>query len=264
VQIPASVIHLDGSAFSDCQSLTAIEVDPQNPEFTSMDGVVFNKDKTVLLAYPAGKPSGRYDMPASVTTISAVAFDQCKNLRSVPISKDITQIGEGAFVGTNLPALVVEDQNPAYKTVDGVLFTKDGSTLLVYPPGRAGSYAIPSGVTKIGNRAFEGCAHLTSVTLPESVTVIGARAFYNCEGLTGIVIPRGVTKIEANAFDECWNLTKADFLGAAPKTGDGAFNSVTPGFTVTYSAGAAGFSAPKWKDSSGREYNAAPITRPGQ
>jgi hypothetical protein len=104
----------------------------------------------------------------------------------------------------SLGAITVSSANRQYKDIDGVLFTKDGKTLLGYPSGRGESaYTIPEGVTAIGRDAFYECSGLTTVTIPEGVTAIGREAFSNCSGLTTVTIPKSVTTVGRNAFYEC-------------------------------------------------------------
>ena len=128
--------------------------------------------------------------------------------------------------------------NPAYSSVDGVLFDKAQSTLIAYPGGLGGSYSVPSTVSGISWYAFSLCAGLTNVTIPSSVTRIEGGAFYSCSGLTGIVIPSSVTSIGDSAFSWCTSLAGIYFQGNAPSAGsyvfDGANNATVyhlPGTT---------------------------------
>jgi len=101
----------------------------------------------------------------------------------------------------------VSEENPAYRTLDGVLFSRDQKKLAGYPAGNsARSYAIPNGVTSIGGLAFNGCETLTSVTIPDSVTTIEQYAFYGCKSLADATIPSSVTSLGNRAFDSCASL----------------------------------------------------------
>lgn len=148
-------------------------------------------------------------IPDGVTTLGEYAFVWCGALASVKIPNSVTTIGVGAFAQCNsLTDINVSSGNSFYKTVDGMLFTKDGKTLVRYPGGKSNdSYTIPDDVTTIGDEAFAVCGNLTTVTIPDGVTTIGELAFLKCDNLTTVTIPDSVTIIEEDAFEFCYNLT---------------------------------------------------------
>jgi len=253
VIIPKSVTSIGLGPFLYCTSLTTITVDPLNPFYSSLDGVLFNRDRTTLIAYPPGKGTsyaipasviniGRsafYDctsltgvsfphtvtnievtafsgccsltnmtLPSSLNTIGAAAFSYCSSLTGIVIPAGVTSIGDGAFACcTSLMAITADANNSSYACVDGVLFNHSGTMLLQFPAGKAGSYAIPAGVTSIGAAAFASCYNLTGVTIPNGVTRIPDWAFDSCDSLTGVVIPDTVTSIGYMAFLYCRNMT---------------------------------------------------------
>jgi len=139
-------------------------------------------------------------IPASVQSIGSYAFDCCSGLKVVAISAGVTNIGEGAFAGcSGLKTFEVDANNEAYKSVDGLLLTKDGTKVV---SGINGDIVIPLGVMEIGDCAFCRLGRLTSVTLPECVTNIGAAAFSGC-GITNMTtIPMSVKRIGSYAFSE--------------------------------------------------------------
>jgi len=178
-----------------------------------------------------------------VTSIGEAAF-AAHSLTSVTIPNGVTNIGGNAFVGCHsLTNITVAVANPAYSSLNGVLFDKSQATLLQFPGGLGGDYTIPSSVTNIGGGAFIGCASLTSVTIPNSVTNIGDSAFFGCASLTSVTIPNSVTSIGDAAFEGCTSLTSAYFLGNAPFNDGTAFTgspSNDPA-TVYYLAGTTGW-----------------------
>ena len=124
-----------------------------------------------------------------------------------------------------LSVITVDEGNPNYKAVDGVLFSKDDKTLIAYPKGKEGTtYTIPASVTKIGSDAFYGCSGLTSVTIPVGVTEIGGYAFSGCSDLTSVTIPASVTIIGSNAFSGCSGLTSVTIPASVTVIGDYAFS----------------------------------------
>ena len=188
ITIPKSVTSIGSATFSSCTSLTAIDVDAANPNYSSVDGVLFNKDKTTLISYPAGNPRTSYTIPNTVKKIVIYAFTYSQALTSVTIPESVTSIEMLVFnLCTSLTAINVDAANPNYSSEDGVLFNKDKTTLISYPAGNPRtSYTIPNTVTEIMEYAFGGCGTLSSVTIPESVTVINEGAFSYCYSLAEI------------------------------------------------------------------------------
>jgi len=159
-----------------------------------------------------------------ITEIGKDAFARAK-ITSVVIPAGVTTIGERAFLWCeSLTAITVDKTNPAYTSVDGVLFNKAKTTLVQYPIGKQEkSYKIPSGVKQIGNSAFSGCKNLIAITIPAGVTAIGESAFYTCENLTSVTIPIGVTSIGDYAFSFCYSLAEITIPESVTEAGDGAF-----------------------------------------
>jgi hypothetical protein len=97
VTIPPLVTELGLAAFSVCEGISAFGVDANNTAYVSVDGVLFNINKTTLVAYPFGKPGNRYDIPSNVAIIGSYAFDNCAQLTAVTIPASVTGIDEWAF-----------------------------------------------------------------------------------------------------------------------------------------------------------------------
>lgn len=178
--IPDSVTSIEGNPF---RHLAAeILVSPKNPAISVVDGVVFNKDGTRLIACPSNK-AGAYAIPQGVLEIGTHAFENCNDLTDVTIPASVASIVGNPFDFAQLE-LKLAPENPDFSLIDGVLFDQTGTRLLVYPCGRPGdTYEVPEGTVEIGEFAFAGCQQLSAVTIPESVTVIGSNSFWNCENL---------------------------------------------------------------------------------
>lgn len=146
---------------------------------------------------------------SGVTQISTFAFQNCTGLTSATIPASVTDFNCTAFDGcTSLTDITVAADNPNYKDVDGVMMSKDGTTLIRYPEGKtATSYTIPDGVTTIDTYAFKNNTHLTTVTIPEDVTTINNGAFYYCTSLASVTIPETITTINGSVFYYCTSLT---------------------------------------------------------
>ncbi|GHT52500.1 hypothetical protein AGMMS49982_12900 [Bacteroidia bacterium] len=188
ITIPNSVTSIGGQAFYGCSGLTNINVDAANAQYSSVDGVLYNRNQDTLVLCPQ-KKSGALTIPNSVTSIESLAFYGCRGLTSVTIGNSVTIIGNSAFNGCS------------------------GLTAVT----------IPNSVTSIGNNAFYGCSGLTAVTIPNSVTIIGNNAFYGCSGLTAVTIPNSVTLIGAYAFSGCSGLTAVTIPNSVTYIGYYAF-----------------------------------------
>lgn len=226
IVIPDSVTSIGDNAFEHCDGLTSIEVSDSNTEYKSIDGNLYSKDGRTLIQYAIGKTATSFAIPDSVTSIGDDAFCYCDNLTKIVIPDSVTSIGDGAFFECDsLTSIEVSDGNAEYKSIDGNLYSKDGTTLILYAPGKTvASFAIPDSITSIGDRAFSYCNSLTSVVIPDSVTSIGDRAFRYCDGLTKIVIPDAVTSIGDQAFYHCSSLTEIVIPDAVTSIGKGTFS----------------------------------------
>jgi hypothetical protein len=225
ITIPKSVTHIGDWVFWNCAHLSAITVDANNPAYSSVGGVLFDKSQTALLVFPGGK-AGSYSIPNSVLSIHEAAFASCTSLTSVDIPNSVTQIGNSAF--QNCMSL--------------------------------GNVSIPNSVLSIGDYAFESCSHLVSATISASVTNIGTCAFIACYSLADITvdalnavyssvagvlfdksqttlievpggkigtytIPGGVTHIERDAFAYCTWLNSVTVPSSVTDIGSSAFYS---------------------------------------
>ena len=207
INIPNGVTNIGRDAFSGCSSLTKIKIPSSvvnmngNP-FSGWNGdlhndskafiyehqVLFNKDKTTLIAYRSKEKN--YIIPNSVTNIGDAAFWGCSSLTNINIPNSVTNIGDYAF--------------------------GECSSLT--------NINIPNSVTNIGDAAFWGCSSLTNINIPNSVTNIGNEVFSNCSSLTNINIPNSVTNIGDYAFSKCWSLTNINIPNSVTNIGDYAFD----------------------------------------
>jgi hypothetical protein len=222
--IGSGLAILGGETFDACTNLVAITVDAGNPAFSSLGGVLFNKNQTLLIQYPPSKAGSSYTIPSSVTDIGILAFDTGFRLSALTIPVGVLTIGTSAF-----------------NKCAGVI-----------------SFTIPDTVASIGDQAFNGCGGLTSVALPASVTNIGSFPFIGCLNLTNIAVapanpaytgiegvlfdknvtriiqfpeaksgnysvPNSVKNIGDETFDACYNLTSVIIGNSVTNIGTGGF-----------------------------------------
>ena len=178
-----------------------------------------NGDATASIHDVTPKPTGGLTIPSAlggkpVTGIEDYAFGGCVGLNTVTLPASVTDVATYAFnTCSGLRSFTVADANPAYKSVDGFLLTKNGKTLVQGVTGADGKATIPDGVTVIGNVSFGGLTNMTSVTIPSSVTLIAGKAFDRCIRLLSVTIPDSVTNIAQEAFSDCSGLAYASLPG---------------------------------------------------
>ena len=192
--IPHYVTKINSGVFSDCISVTYAECDDA---FTG-----FLPSKTKELVITKGKKIGYLPSELNKITIpdSIISF----------VSDDVLR-------KLNVANIVVSENNPVYKSIDGNLYSKDGKTLIKYATKKSAStFAVPSNVTNVGKYAFYSC-YLKSVTIGNNVTDIGEYAFGTSRLLTTINISDSVSFIGEDAFDQCYELTKVNYLGTIDK-----------------------------------------------
>ncbi len=172
--IPDSVIYIGASAFGGCSGLECLSL---SGSVTTIDALAFNgcnSLKTLVI-------------PDGVAEIGKFAFGGCTGLTEITIPANVTSIGSSVFESCGNLLINVDKNNPAYSSVDGVLFNKSQSELVAYAKDMAEpEYVIPDGVTEIAEGAFSGCTGLTSITIPTSVTKIGSYAFDWCNNLSEV------------------------------------------------------------------------------
>ncbi|MBE6813308.1 MAG: hypothetical protein E7523_10575 [Ruminococcaceae bacterium] len=178
IRLPSNVEDIGTGAFLFCMP-TAFEVAQDNTDYSAKNGILYNKNQTVLLYYPAGSTATSFTVPSTVRCISESAFQYSYNLEEVVMSDSVTMLGAGAFL--NCTAL-------EEVTISGNLLS-------------------------VAEVAFSGCSSLTSVNIPEGVREIADSAFYHCPSLESVSFPTGITTIAADAFGDCESLKNVSYGG---------------------------------------------------
>lgn len=231
ITIPAGVTSISYAGLYGCFS--NIYVEPANQYYTSVDGVLFNKDLTTIMCYPRLRNEESYTVPSSVTVIGGCAFYSsslstviipngvtrfevgafryCRQLKSIEIPETVELIESENFEGcnsltsvfvpasvssmagdvfsgcTSLKEIIVDQNNPAYASVDGILYNKDLTRLCIYPGGRPDEkFEIPESVSTISYSAFISVSTLQAIVIPKNVTQIGR--FSYCSQLKSVTV----------------------------------------------------------------------------
>lgn len=271
VTIPGSVTSIGRSAFSSCKSLSSVTIPGSVTEIadytfnncTGLTSITIPGSVTKIgdQAFYYCTSLTSITIPDSVTEIGDRAFNCCRSLTSVAIGAGVTTLGADVFGSCpKLTDITVAAGNSALRAVSNVLFSKDGTELLLCPQTKTGAYTVPIGTKRIASNAFAKCA-LTSVTIPDSVTEIGASAFSGCTGLTSVRISARITSIGDSAFSGCSSLTAATFNGDAPTSwGSGVFSGAASGFTLKVPAGNETWTSGSRYDSSAKTYGGYAMT----
>lgn len=176
VELPASMTYIMDEVFLDCDGLTAITVSAENKMFSSKEGLLLSKDGTTLLCCPPALES--LILPEGITTLEETAFQSCWRLNRLTLPDSMTTFTNTLYSDcNNLQAILVSEEHPAFTSVDGILYSKDGTKLLCCPGGMA-SPAIAPGTQIIAANAFRN-VWSDALLIPASVTVIEKNAFYN-------------------------------------------------------------------------------------
>ncbi|MBQ7257738.1 MAG: leucine-rich repeat protein [Abditibacteriota bacterium] len=231
INISKNISEIDKESFDTCYNLEEINVDDDNPYYSSVEGVLYNKEKTILIRYPENKKDKTFIVPDSVTEIADKAFFSCNLIEKIIISDKVTDIGRGAFwINSALKEINISPDNINFTSVDGVFYNKDKTVLITFPPAKEiKEFIVPQSVNLIPDLAFDGCDYLESVTIPEgiqalftgtfqqshnlkeinlpnSLEMIYVATFMGCKSLEKIVIPKNVKLIGLAAFVDCSNL----------------------------------------------------------
>lgn len=207
ITIPASVYFIDRVPFRGSENIKSYNVDSSNKNFTSVNGVLYNKQKTTIVRYPSSSTATEFT-----------------------IGKDVKEIYNGAFEGSkNIKKFKVEKGNTNFVTVNGVLYSKDLTRLIAYPPADSSvtEFAVPQSVTSIDLGAFSQSKYLKKVYILPEIKEIKMHTFYNCSNLEEVYFSKTINYVSENAFDKC-NVKTAYIASGGitfDKLNDGIYNA---------------------------------------
>ena len=199
INIPANVEYIANEAFVGCVQLTNIDVAENNSYFSSENGVIYNKEKSVLLSYPSA--SGRVEFLDSVIRIGDYAFKNSR-IETLNIPDHITSMGVGAFY--NCYSLTSVESFGGVSSIPNLAF---------YCCTSLESITVPENIISIGSSVFDCCVNLKDVEIQGNISVIDDRTFYNCRDMNTISIPASVTEIKDGAFLQCEALETVNYAG---------------------------------------------------
>ena len=225
-------------AFMSCRNLTSVSLP---------SGIKIIRDRAFMYCSSLNSIS----IPSTVETIDQYAFTGCSTLTTITLREGLKTVGTQAMSGialtsitlpaslmsidgsslscnTSLPAINIRADNPNYVSIDGVLYTRDGKTLVTYPAGKSGTtYTVQDGVQVIANNAFDRARSLTEINLPSTLKEVKTSAFRECNALQQMVYPRGVTSIAGSVMDNCNSMTSVTLPSTLTYLGASAFARCT-------------------------------------
>ena len=249
--LPDAWIEIAEKALEGCANLTSVTISDSTTSIgksafagcTNLASITLGENVQTIGSH-AFENCGLTDIeiPDNVTSIGSYVFSGCTNLESISIGASLTDINYNYFSGcSSLSTVTISEQNKNYQSIDNIVYSKNGKTLVFCPAGLVGDVIIDSAVTKISSYAFADCKKLETITVPAKTSIgsyafsscgtvgttnivleegrasIELCAFYNCTGIASITIPNSVTSIESNAFQSCSGLTTVK-IGEKVKT----------------------------------------------
>ncbi|MCR5837442.1 MAG: leucine-rich repeat domain-containing protein [Lachnospiraceae bacterium] len=199
ISLPVSLSYIGEVAFEKCTSLTEINVDNDNSVFMSVDGILYSKDGKSLILYPASKEGESFEIPSNTETLGEYAFDFNNKLRKIIIPNSLKDLGSDTpFLEVcHIEDLDVTSDNQYYKSIDGILYNKDMTTLIKYGPGRTqDKFLVPYGVEHIEKMAFKDSSFLKELFVSERVADIGRMALYGCIALEKLTVENPACDID--------------------------------------------------------------------
>lgn len=196
ITLPKKLINIGEDAFGACKALKEIKVEAGNTAFTSIDGVLFNKEKTTLLTFPFAN-TANYQVPVGTTKIAPSAFSECNKLASIQFPNTLIEIGSEAFYkclkleNITLPNSITAVGEGAFYGCEGLLLAE-----------------LSKSMTIISDNLLSKCTKLQKIKIPEGINKIAYQAFSNCSSLTQVEIPASVNSIESKSFKACESLNE--------------------------------------------------------
>lgn len=234
VELPGEVDEMRAGAFDGCSALENVTLpegikelpEAMFYECTSLKNVILpdGLEEIGSESFYGCSSVSDIDLPSSIITISDYAFQGCQSLKSINFPENVQNLGGYIFQDCkSLTDITVADENAMFTDKDGILFTKDGNTLVRYPEARQDSeYTIPDECTQLANGSFVDAVNLKNIDL-NNATVYGMDVFFRCTGIESIEVPDGAKDINSSMFAYCSSLKDVSLPESLRTIGDYAF-----------------------------------------
>ena len=192
------VEYINNQAFYSCSNLKSVYLSSNLKKISDSSFAYCSSLESIVI-------------PEGVESLGAECFRGCTDLESAYLPSTLTGVVTDVYMGsfeycTELERIEISEENPAFKSVGGVVFTKDGKTLLHYPMNKSGMYLVPDGTEIIGEGAFYEAKELHGVSFPNTLKRIENEAFYRSDMTRNLNIPDSVASIGKGAFNACIGL----------------------------------------------------------
>lgn len=211
VVMPKGLTELPEAMFYECEGLKSVTL-PEGMEVIGSESF-YGCTSLADIAFPE-----------SLTSISDYAFQNCTSLKKITLTENVVNLGKYIFQSCKTLEKIETDKNtPMFMDKDGVLFTKDGVTLIRYPEAKKDeSYTIPEGCTQLASGSFTDAVYLKNIDMGNAATY-GMDVFFRCTGLESITLPEGTTDIGPYMFAYCSSIKDIKFPSTLKSIGDYAF-----------------------------------------
>lgn len=210
VVISSNIAEIGSRIFSGSNKLQSITVDGDNAAYQSLNGVLYSKDKSKLIAFPKDKTVSQYSVNSDTVLIENDAFGNCKKIIQIILPASLETIELQAFSGCNADIIFSE----GITTISQNVFSGYTGTKII----------LPNSVTTIEEYAFKNSVNLTELSMPSSLESIGEKAFYMCKALQSLTLPDSIKTVYADAFIGCDNLLTVAINSTEPPDLRGAVN----------------------------------------
>lgn len=246
-EIPASVEEIAENAFEGCSEISAFTVENVNANYVAVDGILFSKDMLELVKYPAVNAEAEYTVPGEVAIIDDNAFEDCAALKKVIFGASLAELKGDPFSGTTaIDEYAVSENNGTFKSVDSVVYSADGKSIVKYPSGKETDvFTVAEDIEEINSNAFANCKKITAFAVEEnnSSFSVADGVLFNKEGTTLVKYPSAanaekftinfnIKTVASGAFQSAFNLKSVSVKNYETEITAGSFRDMNNDFVI--------------------------------